>query len=165
MTIVFDASTLILLAKIDMLGIVAERSTLFIPRAVKDEALAANSLDATAIRYLIDSSRIRVSSVQSRQQYEKIVADFRLHAGEAEALCLALEVSAPVAVDDGPAIKACKILGIPFITAIHFVVNCAQAGSLDRVIAREKLKKLAYIGRYRIQIIQDAEKRIAGEMI
>jgi hypothetical protein len=69
-----------------------------------------------------------------------------------------------MAVDDGPAIKACKILGIPFVTAIHFVINGAQTGSVSREIALEKLKKLSYIGRYRLQIIQDAEKRIAGEI-
>jgi predicted nucleic acid-binding protein len=164
MTIVFDASTLILLAKIDLLEIVTERSTLLITRTVKDEALAANSTDATSIRYLIDRSRIRVLPILNREKFEKIVIDFKLHAGEAEALCLALELSAPMAVDNGPAIKACKILGIPFVTAIHFVINGAQTGSVSREIALEKLKKLSYIGRYRLQIIQDAEKRIAGEI-
>ena len=162
MEIVFDASTLILLAKIDLLRIVAERYSIIIPDKVKVEALAADSSDAMAIRYLLDSLLIRTMSIKNRQQYEQFVADFRIHDGEAEALCLALELSAPVAVDDGPAIKACKIMGLQFITAIHFVINCAQTGAMNQVVALEKLKKLSIVGRYRLQIIQDAEKRISG---
>ena len=48
------------------------------------------------------------------------------------------------------------------ITAIHFVVNCVQTGTLTRTVAMEKLKKLAVVGRYRLQILQDAERRICG---
>jgi len=162
MNIVFDASTLILLAKIDLLRIVAECYSIIIPDKVKTEALAADSSDAMAIRYLLDSSLIRTMSIKNGRNFEKFVTDFRIHDGEAEALCLALELSAPVAVDDGPAIKASKIMGIKFITAIHFVINCAQTGAMNQVVALEKLKKLSIVGRYRLQIIQDAEKRICG---
>jgi predicted nucleic acid-binding protein len=165
MNIVLDASTLILLAKIDLLRNVAECYDLTIPDKVRDEALATTTLDAMAIKYLLENTLIRVMSVQNRSHLDKLIADFRIHAGEAEALCLALELSDPVAVDDGPAIKACKIMGLQFITAIHFVINCFQNGTINQVIAMEKLKKLSVIGRYRQQIIQDAEKRINGGTI
>jgi predicted nucleic acid-binding protein len=162
MDIVFDASTLILLAKIDLLRIVAERYSIIIPDKVKAEALVADSSDAMAIRYLLDSTLIRAMYIKNRRNFEKFVTDFRIHDGEAEALCLALELSAPVAVDDGPAIKASKIMGLQFITAIHFVINCVQTGAINQAVAIEKLKKLSIVGRYRLQIIQDAEKRISG---
>lgn len=162
MDIVFDASTLILLAKIDLLRVVAECYGLIIPEKVRDEALAADSTDAMAIRYLLDSSLIRTMPVRDRRRHDRFAADFRIHAGEAEALCLALELSAPLAVDDGPAIKACKIMGVQFITAVHFVINCVQTGAINQGVAMEKLKKLSIAGRYRLQIIQDAEKRISG---
>jgi predicted nucleic acid-binding protein len=165
MDIVFDASTLILLAKIDLLRIVAECYGLIIPEEVRAEALAADSPDAMTIRYLLDNSLIRTMSVKNRRYYDKFVTDFRIHAGEAEALCLALELSTPLAVDDGPAIKACKIMGLKFITAIHFVINCAQTGAINQAVAMEKLKKLSVVGRYRLQIIQDAEKRISGGIL
>jgi predicted nucleic acid-binding protein len=100
--------------------------------------------------------------VRNLRNHDKLVADFRIHAGEAEALCLAVELSAPVAIDDGPGIKACKLIGLQFITAVHFVVNSAQIGAVNRAVALEKLKKLAAVGRYRLQLIQDAEKRISG---
>lgn len=162
MVIVFDASTLILLAKIDLLRSVAERYELIIPDRVREEALAVDTPDAAAIRYLLDNSFIKAKTVQNRRNHDKLVADFRIHAGEAEALCLAVELSAPVAIDDGPGIKACKLMGLQFITAIHFVINCAQAGTINQAVAMEKLKKLFVAGRYRLQIIQDAEKRISG---
>jgi predicted nucleic acid-binding protein len=165
MDIVFDASTLILLAKIDLLRTVAGCYGLVIPDKVRDEALATDTPDAIAIRYLLENALIKTMTVPNRRLYDKFVADFRIHAGEAEALCLALELSAPVAVDDGPAIKACKIMGLQFITAIHFVINCAQTGAINQSVAMEKLKKLSMVGRYRLQIIQDAEKRISGGLI
>ena len=45
------------------------------------------------------------------------------HIGEAEALALALRRKLPLAVDDLPTIKACKILNHKFTTAIHFHTN------------------------------------------
>ncbi|MFZ4855185.1 MAG: hypothetical protein ACOYL3_02210 [Desulfuromonadaceae bacterium] len=165
MNIVLDASTLILLAKIDLLRIISECYSLVIPDKVREEALSSASSDAMVIRYLLDSSLIRTMPVQNRLNYEKFVADFRIHAGEAEALCLALELSVPVAVDDGPAIKACKILGLQFITAVHFVINCAQTEAINQDVGLEKLKKLSIVGRYRLEIIQEAEKRICGGIL
>jgi hypothetical protein len=53
-------------------------------------------------------------------------------------------------------------MGRPFVTAIHFVINLGQMGVLKPETAREKLKKLSVVGRYRAQIIQDAEQRITG---
>jgi predicted nucleic acid-binding protein len=162
MDIVFDASTLILLAKIDLLRGIADRYGVIISDKVREEVLASEKPDAIVIRYLLDNSLIRVVPIGNRQQFEKIAADFRIHAGEAESLCLARELSTPLAVDDGPAIKACKVIGVSFITAIHFVIYGAQSGVISQSITLEKLKKLSIAGRYRTQIMQDAEKRITG---
>lgn len=162
MDIVFDSSTLILLAKIDLLRTVAESYGVIIPEKVREEVLATKTPDSMIISYLLDNSLIRILPVRNMRNHDRLVVDFRIHAGEAEALCLAVELSSPVAVDDGPAIKVCKLMGLRFITAIHFVINCAQVGTISQAVAMEKLKKLSVVGRYRLQIMQDAEKRISG---
>ena len=162
MNIVFDPSTLILLARIDLLRHVAEQYTIIIPDRVLKEAVAKDTFDAVSIRFLVSSSHINVVSVQDKDRCEKIMTDFRIHAGEAEALCCVIERDAPLAVDDGPTIKVCKLMGRPFVTAIHFVINLNWMGVLKPENAREKLKKLSVVGRYRAHIIQDAEQRITG---
>lgn len=160
MDIVFDASTLILLAKIDLLQVVTCRYNAIIPAKVRDEVLASDSTDASCIRYLINNNQITVRDIENIAQVQRISVDFRIHAGEAEALALAMQLSTPLAADDGPAIKACKAIGIKFITAVHFIINAVQNKLISRESGLEKLRKLSTVGRYRIQIIQDAEKRI-----
>ena len=88
--------------------------------------------------------------------------DFRIHTGEAEALALAMQRNVPLAVDDLPAIKACKILNRPFTTAIHFLLIVAASGKISADTAFVKLEKLSFFGRYSKQIIVDAYSRLKG---
>ena len=89
-------------------------------------------------------------------------ADFRIEAGEAQALWLGKRLECPVAVDDGPTIKACKVLGVQFVTAIHFLINLRVRGKLELPLALAKLDGLAVYGRYSRKIIEDATRRLKG---
>lgn len=159
---VFDSSTLILLAKIDLLREVAGEIAVVIPELVKVECLAKDGPDAKLVSVLIEEKKIVVEKVDSPSAVKKIVQDFRIDAGEAEALWLARKIGCPLAVDDGPTIKTCKILGQGFTTAIHFLLHLAASGSLDRELARAKLEKLTMYGRYSRRIIDDAAMRLKG---
>ena len=92
----------------------------------------------------------------------KLQADFRIEAGEAQALWLGKRLGCPLAVDDGPAIKACKVLGVQFVTAIHFLINLRARGKLELPLALAKLDGLATYGRYSRKIIEDATQRLKG---
>ena len=59
-------------------------------------------------------------------------------------------------------IKACKVIGQRFTTAIHFLLNLASQKRLELPIAVAKLEKLSHYGRYRREIIEDATKRLKG---
>ena len=84
--------------------------------------------------------------------------------GEASALWLAKNREIPLATDDGLTIKACKIFNIPFLTAIHFLLDIFETGIIsDREIALVKVEKLAAFGRYNHRIIESAISRIKGE--
>ena len=64
--VVFDASTLILLAKVDLLQIVAQKVEIRIPRVVESEAMAKPDLyDAHLIGRMIKEGAIRISESQS----------------------------------------------------------------------------------------------------
>lgn len=165
MKMVFDASTLILLAKTDLLRETAEDITIIISEKVKAECLVKKSLDAILISTLIGEKKIKTMKVENRAAVNKIKRDFRIETGEAETLWLAGTLGCPIAVDDGPTIKACKVLGREFATAIHFLLDIASRNKLELQMAFEKLYKLSAYGRYSSRIIDDAARRLKGGVV
>ena len=162
MEIVFDASTLILLAKIELLREISEEITIIIPEKVKIECLSKESIDALVVLTLIKEKKIEVRKAGNIEAIKKLQIDFKIEIGEAEALWLAKRLNCPIAVDDGPTIKACKVIGQRFTTAIHSLINLASKKILEVPIALAKLEKLSHYGRYRGGIIEDAAKRLTG---
>lgn len=162
MNIVFDSSTLILLTKTELLDfIVSENTQIIIPKMVKDECTTKDTFDAKLILSLINNRKIEVVAAD-KQFVGKLCRDFKIHTGEAESLAIALKRQLPLAVDDLPTIKACKILNTKFTTAIHFLVNITENGKIDKETAIVKLEKLSLYGRYSKRIIDDAAKRLKG---
>ncbi len=161
MKIVFDSSTLILLAKTELLGVVSEDTQIIIPKLVKAECTAKDTFDAKLISVLFNSRKIEVVTAD-KQFVSKLCRDFKIHIGEAEAIAVALKKQLPLAVDDLPTMKACKILNIKFATAIHFLVKTTEDGKIDKEMAMIKLEKLSFYGRYSKRIIDDAAKRLKG---
>jgi bifunctional DNA-binding transcriptional regulator/antitoxin component of YhaV-PrlF toxin-antitoxin module len=162
MKIVFDTSTLILLAKIELLREIAGNVKIIIPEKVRVESLLKEGIDAILISTLIKEKKIEIKKAGDVEAVRKIQRDFRIEAGEAEALWLARKIECPIAVDDGPTIKACKVIGQKFTTAIHFLLNLALQNRLELPIAMAKLEKLNLYGRYSKKIIEDATKRLKG---
>jgi len=160
MHVVFDSSTLILLAKTDLLREVAEEIDIIISEEVKKECLVKKTVDAELISILIQAKKISVQEAIDTKPIKKLQIDFRIAKAEAEALWLAIKYEHPIAIDDGPGIKACKVLGLRFLTAIHFLLNLTAHNRLSLEFAQEKLSKLSQMGRYNTRIIEDAMNRL-----
>jgi predicted nucleic acid-binding protein len=162
MEIVFDSSTLILLAKIEILNIISEDIQIIIPEMVRSECIGRDLFDAKLISSLITNGKIKAARVTKKETVEKLCKDFKIHIGEAEALALALKKKLPLAVDDLTSIKACRILNHKFTTAIHFLISVTENGKINRDVALVKLEKLSLYGRYNKRILEDATKRLKG---
>jgi predicted nucleic acid-binding protein len=159
--VVLDASTLILLAKSDLLMLLADRTEIQIPREVEGEAVAREELyDARMIKEMLSSGKIQVTKSVPSGRLRRVQVDFGLEAGEAAALILAKESNQALGTDDGPAIKAAKIIGVPFFTAIHVLLELYQKDRISREAALARLDTLQKVGRYNAQILEDARKRI-----
>ena len=129
---------------------------------VEAEVLKKKELeDAQIISALLKEKRIR--KYNENIQFQQFMKDFRIEAGEAEALALAYHDKIILATDNSRAIKACKILGVKFITAIHCLIYLVKKGKIDRTMGRAKLKNLERFGRYNMDIIKDAKYIIEGE--
>ena len=158
---VLDASTLILLAKSDLLLLLAENTQINIPEEVQQEALARKgSYDALMIDGMIRSGKILVSKSVGGERRKRIQTDFGLEAGEAAALVQAKDTDQSIGTDDGPAIKAAKIMRVPFFTAIHVLLELHEKGRINGKTALAKLDTLQKVGRYSVQILEDARQRI-----
>jgi len=162
--IVFDASTLILIAKIEVLDLFLSGSRLevAIPPEVEKECCAVKqSLDALMIQKAIAESRIRVVAVKNKRMIAKLRADFALGKGEAEAIALALaEKSAVVGIDDKNGINACKLLGLRFTTAVGILIRMREKRLVALDAAFAKLAALEGYGRYKQSIMEDARKQL-----
>ena len=162
--LVLDASTLILLAKAELLGLFLDGVELqvVIPAEVAKECCGATrTLDALLIQKALDESAIHVVSVKNRKFVAKLQTDFSLGQGEAEAIGLAVgEKASLVGIDDKNGINACKLLGIPFTTAIGILLRSSEKGLLSRSSALAALASLARYGRYKSSIIEDARLKL-----
>ncbi len=158
--LVFDASTLILLAKIELLGDLSREINVTIPKVVEEEATAKkDSFDAKMIQSLIEEGKIRVEPVKKDGPVEELMRDFNMDEGEAAVLMLSEKKDADlIATDDGQLIKAAKVTGIPFATSISFLIRAEEKGIVDKDIALEKLRKLEEFGWYKARIIGDVNK-------
>lgn len=165
--VVFDASTLILIAKVELLDpfLAAVKLAVAIPAEVEKECcVSKKALDALIIQKAVDESRIEVVAVKNRKLVAKLEADFSLGKGEAEAIALALNEKAHVlGIDDKNGINACKLLGVAFTTAVGILIRSREKGLLEGPAALAKLELLAKYGRYKNSIIEDARLKLEAE--
>jgi len=161
--IIFDASTLILLAKIEILKIITQTQEIVISKEVEAEATCRHELlDAKIIIELIKTGQIKVTKNKDSVLLKKLKEDFAIAEGEASVLLLARQRQAILATDDGQTIKACKVLGVKFVTAIHFLLSAYYKKRISKELALVKLERLKNLGRYDVRIISDAINRIEG---
>lgn len=163
--IVFDSSTIILLAKIDLLELFISNfhSRIAIPEKVRLEVCREGEEEIPLIVKLIGDNKIKVLKAKSIRQTKKLMEDFNIGSGEAEVLTLAVQEGAGIiATDDKNAIKASKILKIDFTTAIAILIRAHEKSFIEKEEALIKLEKLQSIGRYSRAIIENATRQIKG---
>jgi predicted nucleic acid-binding protein len=111
------------------------------------------------LKNLIQEGQIEVLTAKNPRQRRKLMVDFNIDEGEAEALLLALQKEAElIATDDKNAIRAFKLLKIDFVTAIGFLIRAVEKKLIKRDEALFKLEKLRVFGRYSLPIIDNAKK-------
>ncbi len=160
--IVFDSSTLILLAKSELLDVFIKnyKGVVLISREVEKESTIKKTYDALLIKNRIEEGKIKVRELMD-DRLEKIMRDFSINKGEAESILLSLNEKADViALDDKNAINACKLLNVSFTTAIGILMRSREKGLITLDDAKMKLRLLSKYGRYREEIINDANRRL-----
>jgi predicted nucleic acid-binding protein len=157
-----DAPTAILLAKVELLDLFVEdvKGRVMAPPEVAEECGGRDSLDARIIARAIWEGRILVKAA-NRSVTKRLLSDFGLDPGEAAALALALDTpDVVVATDDRRAINGCKVLRLPFVTAITVWTRLHAKEILSRDQAARKLAMLIREGRYSGTIVAAARRNL-----
>lgn len=160
-SVVADASALILLEKIKLLDKLINELRLLIPKEIEKEAITVgkekNYPDAFRLEEKVKNKLIKVMEVKDNQFITKIMNDFNLAKGEAEAIGLFNQEKADlIATDDGLAIRACRSLAIPFSGTCAFVTQAFENNLIKKEEAKGMIKTLAKEGRYKDEIIFSA---------
>ena len=162
--IVFDSSTLILLAKTELIDAVISgyKGVILMTGTVMAEITAKESLDGLLIKKLVETGKIKVK-ITTGNEIIKLMKDFNIDKGEAETIAAPLKnPGSLVATDDRNAIKACKLIGLPFATSMGFLIKLQKERLLSKERALTMLEKLSNFGRYRSEIVENARSKITG---
>jgi hypothetical protein len=117
-----------------------------------------HSYDAQLIDRMIRDGAIRLAAGVPASAVRLIQREFRLAEGEASALWVARQSQFVLGIDDGPGIRAAKILGVPFVTALQILVELAAQKRWDTASALRKLDSLLSWGRDGAQLAEDARE-------
>ena len=157
--IIADSSTLILLAKINLLrNVYLYFNNIIISETVFKETVESGKMDNKEDSFIIEKEinegRIIIEKIKDKKILNEILTGFRCHLGEAEALTLAINKKSRLFVDDLEAIKICKIYNIEFITALAFLIKLVQDNQIDNELANIKFNEISKLGYYSKEIIK-----------
>nr|MDO8082795.1 DUF3368 domain-containing protein [Candidatus Freyarchaeota archaeon] len=139
--IVSDATSLIYLAKINMLHILEKKfKTVLISHKVWEEVVERGKLegypDAYPVEEAINEGWIKVDEINEGEA-SKVAKAFKIHTGEAEAILLAKKKGTPILLDQTHAREAAKVLKLNPRGTIY-VLRLAYRNQL---ISKEKYLK------------------------
>ncbi|MBI2548133.1 hypothetical protein HYW21_02175 [Candidatus Woesearchaeota archaeon] len=158
---VSNASTLILLAKINSLQTFVENAPrIVIPEVVQAEIFAKKTFDTMLIAKEIQNKKISVQKTNPKR-WEAVIDQFRLDAGEAATYALFdKRKHGAILTDDGELMKVCKLKQIPFICALAIVVRQYEKKVITKEQALRKLQNLVEIGRYSQRIYDHFKQEV-----
>jgi len=157
--IVSDSSTLILLAKTNLLKkVYLYFNKILITEAVFKETVeygkSENKEDAFIIEKEINGNRINIEKIKDKKTLNNILINFRCNLGEAEALTLAINKKSKLFTDDLEAIKICKVYDVEFTTALAFLIKLFQDNNIDKEETMVRFEVLSKFGYYSKDILK-----------
>lgn len=157
--VICDSSSLILIAKIESLDMFIDIfEEILIPEAVFFEVVTKGKeykkLDAFLVEKRIEEGKIKVVKIDNLSEKAKIMNNFNIHEGEAEALIIYLEKKADLlSTDDNKTIRVCKILKIRYFTTLSFIFLLYNKKRISKEKSLLKINTLEKIGWYKKEVI------------
>ncbi len=156
MTIIADASSLILLSKISVLETFVERNDATISKIVYNEVIKGKEKgreDSIIVEKLVQESKLKVK-IPNKLIKNKIEKLFNLRKGELDVISLAYKTNHAVLTDDKKCLNAAKALGIEFIVSLDVIIVLYKKNVITREKALECINRLEDYGWYSKNLIK-----------
>lgn len=157
MTIISDATSLILLAKIDLLEKFVEDNEVIMPKLVYEEIIKGKDKgreDSMLVERLVTEKILLIKSPDNKFK-EKLEKMFNLKGGELEVVSLAIGKTNVILSDDKKCINTAKTLKINFITSLDVVVALYKKCRISKEKALESLDGLSEYGWYAKDLVKN----------
>ncbi|MFB6209659.1 MAG: hypothetical protein ABEJ56_06020 [Candidatus Nanohaloarchaea archaeon] len=160
---VFDSTSLILTAKIELLALLSREMNIMITPTVKEESTVMDSPDAKMIDQQIQKERINIAE-PGDGDIKNLVENYKLDSGEASSIALYRRKKAELlATDDGKAIEACRIMEISYTTSLKLLQRAEEKSVINEEQAIAKLEELDDYGWYKTRHIEKTREKIERE--
>ena len=162
MTIISDATSLILLAKAGLLELLTNRNKVIVPKLVYEEVVKGKikgRADSMLVEKLVAEKKLSVMSV-NKSIKNKIEKMFNLKGGELEVVSLALGKTCAIITDDKKCLNAAKALKIDFITSLDVIAVFNKKGIIKKEGALECIGILEEYGWYAKDLIKSYKEAI-----
>lgn len=150
MTIIVDASSLILLSKANILETFVSRNDIVIPKIVYNEVAKGKEKgrrDSLLIEKLVQENRLKIKT-PSKSIKNKIEKLFNLKRGELEVISLAYNTKNTILTDDKKCLNVAKALGIDFIISLDVIIALFKKKTITKERALECINDLEEYGWY-----------------
>ena len=162
MTIVSDATSLILLAKIGLLETFVTRNAVVMPPKVYEEVAKGKDkgrLDALLVERLVDEKKL-IISVPDNGTKARIEKLFNVHGGELDVLAIALATKRTIVTDDKKCFNVAKALKLSFVTSLDVVVALYRKGVISKQVALQCIENLDSYGWYAKDLIKTYKEAV-----
>ncbi len=156
MTIISDATSLILLAKAGLLEFFAERNKVDIPELVYQEVQRGKDKgreDSLLVERLVEEKKLRIVAADKIAK-NKIEQTFNLKGGELEVISLAFRKNNTILTDDKKCINAAKALKIDFIISLDVIIALYRKKAISKERALSAVDSLEEYGWYSKELVK-----------
>ncbi len=152
-TLIFDASPLIYLAKVDLIKDLKELpGKKIIPKKVYKEVIEAGSAnglsDAIRISQAIDQGIFEISEVKNADFYTQLLKTPRLHKADAEVLALAKELKGCAVIDEKAGRNIAEQEKIECGSTVFILFKLLKNKIIDKTEFKKYLDEMIAVGWY-----------------
>mgnify|MGYP001570717943 CR=1 FL=1 len=164
MKIAIDSCSIILLSKATVLEAVCKEYDLIMAKTVYEEVLKGKDkkfMDALLTEKMVKEKKIIIKKVANARLVNKLIRDFNLGNGEAEALALAISGECEcIITDNKQGRKSALIHGLKLIGSIDVISALCKLKLIDKSKAQNGLMKLKEFGWFQEYLIESAMEEI-----
>lgn len=156
MTIIADATALILLTKVTILGTFVNRNPVITSKMVYEEVIIGKEKgrkDSIIVERLVEENKLKLR-VPNRSIRNKIEKLFNLKAGELDVISLAYKTKNMILSDDKKCLNAANGLGIKFITSLDIIVTLYKKSIITKEKTITCIEELEEYGWYSKDLIK-----------